>query len=198
MDKKKFGQIERTYTTESALNIFMVQRKIRPAFFDGAEFETQKDMEKYKKKYERMINSFGLKVKFFERAGDYEYILDCLVYNSSVSKNVEKQKSMLDHKKVGNVLGFPCPRNLDDKQKRDFFYELQFHKKTAYVDDWMGGIEKYKPEHREWLQIFAYNCGKSSEKYMEDMILKGETLKRALLAIKIDNIRINVVQRYYC
>lgn len=203
MDRKRFGQIERSYGTEVALNLLMVERNIRQAFFDVSEFRTRKDLEKYQKKYEKMISSLNLRVRFFERLGDHEYILDCLVYNTSVSINPDKLKSMMDHKKVGKILGFPCPRNLNGIENRNsFYYELQYHKKFAYLDDPEGGVEKYEMTGgifaQEWIQIFAYNCPKSSQKYMEDMISKGELLKKALLSIKIDNILLRTVQIYYC
>jgi hypothetical protein len=202
MDKKQFETLEKKIGSTNAYNILFIIHKVRPAFYMDFASSTKEQNDKLMKKLKQYLKSVDnidihlLDHDFHE--GDNYYVLKFLVYHKSHMKQVTDIKTNREDIKMGQVLGYSCPIDLDklDIYKNKTVYSLKLVKKDNKMYRCQNDnsaiitiIKEDDPEYGVYDQLFAWVCPRDND---SDLLTLNNYAKKAMKAIQKLNLPVSV------
>ena len=198
-NKKIFSYIEKTFGTLHALNILMVSKGIRPAYYNTLKTSNTNLITDF----ENIIKDLNLKIKYTNLKKKPSYN-DSRIRFMIYKRGEFDMKNVFDYYNTGKFLGYPCPSNLIDidKNKR-YSYQLKYWKKNIYKFDVNENkiivkTNNVASSESSTSEIFTFICDKNSKSYTSYMVDKGNKLKKSLEVMGINDIDIITIQRHKC
>ena len=159
--KDIFLNLEKKIGTEGAFNILMVEYGARKSFFEALRFSTMRKLNNYMKKYRNLLVDFkNIDVYVFEIHENKQFneiMIRFMVFHKKYEKKVKKIKTYTDHKLIGYMLDYSCPKDLGDKPIVSYILSLIKDEKLIYVHNWIDpnkvNILKQKKQF-----LFSYGC----------------------------------------
>ena len=194
IDRKLFDYLEKTFGTVHALNILMVEKNIRPAYYNILS-STDENITNL----ENIINDLKLRIKYKIKSSNSNSKNILVMIYKRGDFDIKKKRG---HYNTGKFLGYPCPSNLSDLNRNENYnYSLRYWKKKIYYFDRNNNKITTKninigPNNE--MEIFTFICDKNSKAYITYMVNKGKKLKQTLNSLGLNDIDIISVQRHEC
>ena len=194
IDRKLFDYLEKTFGTVHALNILMVEKNIRPAYYNILS-STDENITNL----ENIINDLKLKIKYKIKSSNSNSKRILVMIYKRGDFNIKKKRG---HYITGKFLGYPCPSNLSDLNKNEIYsYRLRYWKNKIYYFDRNDNkitSKNLNIGRNNEMEIFAFICDKNSKAYISYMVNKGKKLKQTLNSLGLNDIDIISVQSHKC
>jgi hypothetical protein len=158
--KNIFQHLETIIGTEGAFNVFMVEYKVRKSFFEALVFSTILKLNNYMKKYKTLLIKFkNIDLYIFEIVKNIEcqYTVRFMIYQKIYEKDIKKIKSYKDHKQIGYMLDYSCPKNIDGKNKVSYSLYIIKDKYIYYKPKWLNPNKIIKINQNN-IPLFSYVC----------------------------------------
>jgi hypothetical protein len=163
--KDKFLFLEPKIGTEAAFNIIMVANDIRNMYLEGLVFKKLNLVNDYIENYKKLIGDItNIDLHIFEIKEDNKdklVYIRFIIYNKKYETDVKKIKSFDQHKLIGKLLNYSCPRNLGKKVKIHYRLSLDKNDKKIYQHYW-NNPSKILILDQTSEQLFTYVCTKDS------------------------------------
>ena len=193
-----FLDLEKVIGTEAAFNILMVENNIRKSFFEALRFSTMLKLNKYMKKYKILLEKFtNIDLYIFEiDENSPQIIIRFMVYHKKYENDVKKIKSYKDHKEIGYMLDYSCPRNLDDNSKVMYSLILIKDEPNIYQHNWINP-NKINILKKTKTQLFSYGCTKIKEQDYNNINMIGTKCIKLLKYLNLPyKISVSITYQY--
>lgn len=197
--KNTFLHLEKKIGTEGAFNILMVEYGVRKSFFEALRFSTMRKLDNYMKKYKTLLVNFkNIDLYVFEIKENKQWkeiAIRFMVYHKKYEKDVKKIKALDDHKLIGYMLDYSCPKDLGDKSKVSYRLSLIKNKKIIYKHNWIDPNKVNILKQNKEL-LFTYGCPTDRPKDYNNIKRIGKKCMNLIKKIGLPY-RIEIIQTFH-